>query len=116
LAGLLILASPATSARSASVPLGRADSFAVLAGSTVTNTGPSVISGDVGVSPGNAVTGFPLGMVLAPGKIHAADSRASQAQTDLAIAYDNAARRTATAAISGDLAGRTLTPGVYPVS
>ena len=95
------------------MPLGRADSFAVLAGSTVTNTGPSVISGDVGVSPGNAVTGFPLGMVLAPGKIHAADSRASQAQTDLAIAYDNAARRTATAAISGDLAGRTLTPGVY---
>ncbi|HSV22991.1 MAG TPA: ice-binding family protein, partial [Xanthobacteraceae bacterium] len=52
-------------------PLGTAASFGVLAGSTVTNTGPTVISGNVGVSPGIAGTGFPPGTVV-NGTIHAA--------------------------------------------
>jgi ice-binding like protein len=106
------MASPASSARAASVPLGTADSFAVLAGSTVTNTGASVISGDLGVSPGTAATGFPPGTVSA-GTVHGADAVAQQAQRDLVIAYNDAAGRSSTGTISADLAGSTLTPGVY---
>ncbi|MEA2274561.1 MAG: hypothetical protein QOI98_3269 [Solirubrobacteraceae bacterium] len=113
LATLLIAGgSLASTAQAASVPLGTADSFAVLAGSTVTNTGPSVISGDLGVSPGAAVTGFPPGTVTA-GAVHAADAVALQSQRDLVTAYNDAAGRSSTATISADLAGSTLTPGVY---
>jgi hypothetical protein len=108
----LVTAALASTAQAATVPLATADSFAVLAGSTVTNTGPSVISGDLGVNPGTAVTGFPPGTVTG-GTIHAADAVASRAKTDLVTAYNNAAGRSSTATISADLAGRTLTPGVY---
>jgi hypothetical protein len=96
------------------VGLGTAGSFAVLAGSTVTNTGPSTINGDLGVSPGTAVTGFPPGTVN--GTIHRADAVAAQAQSDLTSAYDSAASRTPPAAVSGDLGGLMLTPGVYKAS
>jgi Ice-binding-like len=112
LGALVVTTALASSAQAASVGLGTADSFAVLAGTTVTNTGPSVISGDLGVSPGSAVTGFPPGKVVA-GQIHAADAVALQAQNDLTTAYNDAAGRSSTATISNDLAGRTLTPGVY---
>jgi hypothetical protein len=112
LLALLVTAALASTAQAASVPLGTADSFAVLAGSSVTNTGPSGISGDLGVSPGTAVIGFPPGTVTA-GTIHAADAVALQAQHDLVTAYDDAAGRSASGTISADLAGRTLTPGVY---
>jgi hypothetical protein len=112
LVALLVTAGLASTAQAATVPLGTADSFAVLAGSTVINTGPSVISGDLGVSPDTAVTGFPPGTVNA-GTIHAADAVASQAKADLVTAYNDAAGRSSTATISADLAGRTLTPGVY---
>ncbi len=112
LAALGLTALLAASAQAQSVPLGTADGFAVLAASTVTNTGPSVVSGDLGLSPGTAVTGFPPGTVTA-GTIHAADAVALQAQNDLTTAYNNAAGRPSTASVSGDLAGRTLTPGVY---
>jgi hypothetical protein len=94
------------------VGLGTDGSFAVLAGSTVTNTGPSVISGSVGLDPGSAVTGFPPGIVLA-GTMQVANGVALQAKSDLVTAYNDAAGRSSTATISGDLAGRTLTPGVY---
>jgi hypothetical protein len=94
------------------VPLGTADSFAVLGGSSVTNTGPSVISGDLGVSPSPAVSGFPPATVTA-GAVHAADAVALQAKGDLVTAYNDAAGRSSTATISADLAGSTLTPGVY---
>src|SRR6202521_1335608 len=70
--------------------LGTASSFGVLAGSTVTNTGSSVISGNVGVWPGTAITGFPPGIVIG-GTIHAADAVANNAQTDLTTAYNVAA-------------------------
>jgi hypothetical protein len=111
-AALLLLAWLASSAQAASVPLGSADNFAVLAGSAVTNTGPSVISGDLGLSPGTAVTGFPPGAVT-PGTVHRTDAVALLAQRDLTLAYDNAAGRSSTAAVSADLAGSTLTAGVY---
>ena len=110
LAALGLTAFLAASAQAQSVPLGTADSFAVLAATTVTNTGPSVISGDLGLSPGTAVTGFPPGTVTA-GTIHAADAVALQAQSDLTTAYNNAAGRPSTATVRADLAGRTLTPG-----
>jgi hypothetical protein len=93
------------------VGLGTTDSFAVLANSTVTNTGPSTVNGDLGVSPGTAVTGFPPGTVN--GRIHAADAVAGQAQSDLTTAYNDAAGRTPPVSVSGDLGGLTLTPGVY---
>lgn len=98
------------------VPLGSADSYAVLAGQTVTNTGPSVVTGDLGLSPGSAVVGFPPGIVL--GSIHAADAEALQAQSDLVIAYNNAAGQAPDAALPPELGGLTLVPGVYnaPVS
>jgi hypothetical protein len=96
----------------APVGLGTDGSFAVLAGSTVTNTGPSVISGSVGLDPGSAVTGFPPGIVLA-GTTQVANGVALQAKSDLVTAYNDAAGRSSTATVSGDLAGRTLTSGVY---
>jgi hypothetical protein len=81
LAATALIAAPVAFSAQAPVGLGTDGSFAVLAGSTVTNTGPSVISGSVGLDPGSAVIGFPPGIV--------------------------------TATVSGDLAGRTLTSGVY---
>lgn len=85
--------------------------FSVLAGSTVTNTGSTVVSGDVGVSPGTAVTGFPPG--LAGGTIHIADGPAAQAQTALTTGYIDAAGRSGGTTVAGDLVGQTLTAGVY---
>jgi hypothetical protein len=96
------------------VPLGTAATFAVLANTTVTNAGASVVSGNLGVSPGTAVTGFNPPGVVENGAIHAGDATAAQAQIDLATAYGNATGRTgATPLAAADLAGLTLTPGVY---
>ena len=95
------------------VTLGAAKSFAVLGGTTVTNTGLSTIVGDVGVSPGSAITGFPPGIVTG-GTIHAGDPIATQAHADLATAYGVLAGETSTVNLTGqDLGGLTLAPGVY---
>jgi len=112
LAAAALIAAPVALSAQAPVGLGTDGSFAVLAGSTVTNTGPSVISGSVGLDPGSAVVGFPPGIVLA-GTTQVANGVALQAQSDLVTAYNDAAGRSSTATVSGDLAGRTLTPGVY---
>jgi hypothetical protein len=94
------------------VSLGAAANFAVLAGTTVTNTGLTTINGDLGVSPGTAVTGFyPPGQVN--GAIHTNDGPAVQAQSDLAIAYNDAVGRTTTNTVSEQLGGTTKTTGVY---
>jgi hypothetical protein len=105
---LLLVATPAPAAE-APVGLGSAAGFAVLAGTTVTNTGVTVLSGDLGVDPGSSVTGNPT--VL--GATHVHDAVSATAQDDLVTAYDDAAGRSTTAAVAGDLVGRTLTPGVY---
>ena len=105
---------PAHAALELSAPaLGTVGSFAVLGGSTVTNTGPTTIQGSLGVSPGLAITGFPPG-VVSGGTTHAGDATALQAQIDTATAYDALAAQACTVDLTGkDLGGMTLTPGVY---
>ncbi len=111
-AALLVLPNATAGAATAPVGMGTAGSYAVLAGTTVTNTGPSVISGNLGVNPGTAVTGFPPGLVN-NGVIHSADAHGLQAQSDLTIAYDDAAGRTPATLVSADIGDETLAPGVY---
>jgi type VI secretion system secreted protein VgrG len=78
----------------------------------VTNTGPTTIQGNVGVSPGTAITGFPPGSVN--GTIYSAGTVAAQAQADLTTAYNFAASEPVMTNLTGqDLGGLTLTPGVY---
>ena len=90
-----------------------ASSYAVLASSTITNTGSSVLTGDLGLFPGTSVTGFPPGTVS--GTEHITDSFASQAEVDANAAYVDMQSRPATA-ISSTLDGQTLTAGVYKES
>jgi hypothetical protein len=104
------LAAPAGAA-AAPVGLGTAAAYSVLGGSTVTNTGPSILGANLGVSPGSATTGFPPGLVL--GATHKADAPALQAKSDLVTAYNDAAGRAVTANLSADIVGKTLVPGVY---
>src|SRR6476646_2505961 len=96
------------------------DTFGVLAGSTVTNSGPTVVLGNLGVSPGTAITGFtgiaPGGPGLVSGAIHSADAFAALAQSQLTTAYNAAAGAASTATVAGDLGGLTLFPGVYTSS
>lgn len=94
------------------VNLGSAAPFAVLAGSTVTNTGPTALTGDLGVSPGSAVTGFPPGTLT--GTKQLANSTSAAAMSSLTTAYNDAAGRTlCPVSLSGNLGGLTLTPGLY---
>lgn len=113
LATLMSLPSPAEAAEPP-VLLGSAGAFAVLAGSEITNTGPTVITGDLGVHPGSAISGFtgpPNGTVL--GVQHAADDVALGAKADLSIAYTDAAGRTPFTMLANELGGTTQLPGVY---
>ena len=99
----------------AQITLGSAQQFGVLGSSTVTNTGSTKIKGDLGVSPGTAVTGFPPGMVV--GTFHEADAAAGKARVDATNAYTSLAALPFTSDLSGQNLGmRTLTPGVYSFS
>ena len=112
--GLLLLGivSLQSQAKAQLFSLGTAQNFAVLGGSTVTNTGPSVITGNLGVSPGSSVTGFPPGTVT--GTIYTAGAVPLQAQSDLTTSYNVLAGLSPTQDLTGqDLGGKTLAPGVY---
>ena len=97
----------------ATVPLAGAANFAILAGSSVTNTGATNITGDLGLSPGSSIGGFPPGVLV--GTQHINDVTANQAKLDLTAAYNDAAGRTCTdiVTLSGNIGGLTLTPGLY---
>jgi Ice-binding-like len=95
----------------APIALGAAESFAVLAGTGITNTGATAITGDVGSSPTSTMTGF--GSVALTGTNHGGDVTTVQAKSDLATAYGVAAGDTPTATIATELGGTTLVPGVY---
>ena len=93
------------------IDLGTADNFAVLAGSGITNTGPTTITGDVGTFPTVTQTGF--GSVTLTGTNQGGNAVTQQAKDDLVTAYGAAAGRGPATEIATDLAGQTLTPGVY---
>lgn len=93
------------------IDLGTAAPYSVLAASTATNTGLSVLNGDIGLSPGTSITGFPPGIVN--GTVHQTDAQAALAQADLTTAYNVAASLTPNTTGLGDLTGLSLTPGVY---
>jgi hypothetical protein len=95
------------------VPLGGAATLALLAGSAITNTGATNVTGDMGLSPGTSVSGFPPGILV--GTLHINDGIATQSKLDLTAAYNDAAGRTAAdmVTLSGNIGGLTLTPGLY---
>jgi hypothetical protein len=94
--------------------LATAANFNVLASSTVTNTGPTVISGgNLGLYPGTSVTGFPPGSYISPAVAHITDATAQQAQTDANAAYTTFQGLASTGSLPGQIAGLTFTPGVY---
>jgi hypothetical protein len=90
-----------------------ASTLAILAGTAITNTGTTTITGDMGLSPGTSVGGFPPGILN--GTLHINDVIANQAKLDLTSAYNDAAGRTCTdiVTLSGNIGGLTLTPGLY---
>lgn len=111
---LLTVSPTAQAAIVPTVPLATAADYSVLGGQTVTNTGPSTLNASLGVNPGTAAPGFPPGIVNAPGTIELANAVALQAQSDLTVAYDNAAGRPLTGPeTTVDLVGQTLQGGVY---
>ena len=97
----------------ATVPMGTAATYSVLGGSTVTNTGSTVVHGSLGLWPGDHVTGFPPGLVVAPGTTDVTTAVAQQAQSDLTAAYDNAAGRPLPTTTAADLTNLVLPGGVY---
>ena len=107
----IVLSTTSAGAAQAPVGLGTSGSFGVLAGSGITNTGPTVITGDIGSFPTPSETG--LGSVVLTGTDHRGDAVTQQAKTDLTTAYTMAAAATPTTSVPAELGGTTLTPGVY---
>jgi hypothetical protein len=106
---------PGAALAATSPRLGTALNFTVLAGSTITNTGPSVITGNLGLHAGSAVTGFPPGVVTGVKHVH--DAVALRAKNDLKTAYTDAANAPTTSDLTGkNLGGKNLVPGVYKFS
>jgi hypothetical protein len=106
------VAAPLPGSGPAAVNLRSAATFVILAGAGVTNTGATIINGDLGSSPTGTLNGFPPGIVN--GKIHMADPIAAQAKLDLTTAFNDAQGRSLNAiSLPGDLGGLTLAPGLY---
>lgn len=111
LAAFMAVTLAGTALAAASVNLGAAKSFAVLAGTTITNTGATTITGDVGLHPGTAATGFTT--VTLHGAKHLGDAVALTAKTALVTAYNDAAGAKPVTNVPTELGGTTLKPGVY---
>src|SRR6202049_2555333 len=119
--GFAVLACVVSPALAQNISLGTAATFGVLGGSTVTNTGLTVVTGDVGVWAGTSITGFPPGTIFpGSGSLHPGDPVAQQAQSDLTAAYNDAVGRSCPLAnnLTGSILGSggtvlTLAPGVY---
>jgi hypothetical protein len=109
--GLLCALTGTAQAAATSVPLGTAGSFAVLAGSGITNTGPTTITGDIGTFPTTTITG--AGSIVEHGTNHAGDAVTQQAKSALVTAYNTAAGEGPPATAPSNLGGRTLRAGVY---
>src|SRR5665647_1451000 len=109
--GLLVAIPASAQAATAPVPLGTANSFVVLAGAGVTNTGNTTLNGNIGTFPTPSITG--LSTVTLNGTNHAADAVTQGAKKDLTTAYTTAAGAGPTTAIPVELGGKTLKPGVY---
>ena len=107
------VAIPLQSTVQAPVATAGAANLAILAGTSISSTGATNITGDMGLSPGTSVGGFPPGILV--GTLHINDAIANQAKLDLTAAYNDAAGRTATdiVTLSGNIGGLTLTPGLY---
>ncbi|MGZ6963148.1 MAG: ice-binding family protein [Acidimicrobiia bacterium] len=114
-ATVLLVGGSANAAIVPTVGLGTTDQYSVLAGSTVTNviSAGTVLHQSLGLSPGTAVTGFPPGLVVAPGVQNITNAAAAQAKLDLTAAYGDAAGRPVGANTGADLANLHLGPGVY---
>ena len=110
-AALLLTMAGTAQAAATAVPLGTAGSFVVLAGAGITNTGPTTLNGDLGTFPTTSITG--AGSLTVTGTNHGGDAVTQGAKAALVTAYNNAAGQGPTSPISADLAGLTLTPGVY---
>src|SRR6185295_19368267 len=104
---------PVQAGNPAVVSLGTSSGIAILAGSGITNTGATNITGDLALSPGTSVGGFPPGILT--GTQHINDNIATQSKLDLTAAYNDVAGRTSTdiVTLSGNIGGLTLTPGLY---
>ncbi|HEY0029769.1 MAG TPA: ice-binding family protein [Bacteroidia bacterium] len=104
---------PVQSTVQPTVAMGGTTTFGILAGSAISSTGATKITGDMGLSPGTSIGGFPPGILV--GTQHINDALANQAKLDLTAAYNDAAGRTATdiVTIAGNIGGLTLTPGLY---
>jgi ice-binding like protein len=110
--GSAVHSGPAVACGQSPVPLNSTASYAVLAATTVTSTGATVLTGDLGLSPGTSVTGFPPGKVI--GTQNVTTPGAAKAEENLTSAYNNAAGRVnCPVAVAGNIGGETLTPGLY---
>ena len=109
--GMMLALIGGAAAAVTAVPLGTTDSFAVLAGSGITSTGPTTVNGDLGTYPTTTITETPT--ITVNGTNHAGDAVTQGAKTDLVTAYNTAASETPAAPIAADLGGQTLAPGVY---
>jgi hypothetical protein len=104
---------PVQSTKMATVSLAGTADFALLAGSAITSTGATNITGNLGLSPGTSIGGFPPGIIVGTKQINT--NLATQGKLDLTAAYNDVAGRTSTdiVTLSGNIGGLTLTPGLY---
>jgi hypothetical protein len=104
---------PVQTTSMSTVALGSTSTLAIIAGSGITSTGATVVTGDIGLSPGSSIGGFPPGILN--GTQHINNDIATQAKLDLTAAYNDLAGRTSTdiVTLSGNIGGLTLTPGLY---